>query len=122
MTNRYRVGDVLLWKRAAGSVMCEVLEIKTVKAVQRACLRIAGWLGTHWETLDHTFDLAERGDTVATQEITVANGSRATCAAFLRSNGLRYYGEQKGWRAAKRRGIIAFVRGHYVACVYPVNA
>lgn len=49
----FKVGDKLTWKRNGDRLTCYVREIDDTHLYkQRGKLRVEGWLGTHWETLD----------------------------------------------------------------------
>lgn len=53
-----KVGDVLAWKREGNdeALRCEVLQVRNGVNL-RAQLRIEGWFGTQWETLDSNFEV-----------------------------------------------------------------
>ena len=55
---QFKHGDILAWKREGDddALRCEILQIRDTQP-QRACLRVEGWLGTHWETLNSSFEL-----------------------------------------------------------------
>lgn len=61
MNVKVKVGDRLEWSRAGDKNKCTVLEVKEVGGgKQRANLKIDGWLGTNWETIDHNFTMIEK--------------------------------------------------------------
>lgn len=60
-TLKVNVGDKLIWLRQGHKLKCTVLDVRPAahrNDVTRMQIRVEGWVGTHWETLDYSFEPA----------------------------------------------------------------